>query len=1295
LSPESKSRHILETMVDGYFEVDLEGRILHVNQSLLSQMGHTLEEGVGKYFSDFMEPHQARRVYRAFRRVLRRRVAEKLLSLELRARNGQIRHYESSIVPIFDDSDHISGFCGIARDVTERHVMLAILQASERRYRDLFTNVFDGVFRTSPEGLLLSANPALVKMLGYSSEEELREADIERDIYYAGEERSGWMERLSRDGELRNAKLRLRKKDGTVIHVLENSYAVKNPGGEILFYEGTLTDITEMKAAEERLLAFEKAMETMQLGVTITDTNRKIAYVNPAEARMHGYDVEELIGKPSNIFAPREKRRRWTDRELQRLTSWVREGVNIRKDGSTMPVLLFSDAIRDASGEVTGIVTICEDITERKRSEQTLRESERRYADLVEGAPDPILTVNLDGVILTANPAAEAASGFSHDDIVGHHFAELGMASSRTLKRIQREFFRAQRGEKRRPIEIEIVDKVGNRKFFESKPRPIYKDDQLTEIQVILRDVTHRRLKEEQLKESHDILEHAVNERTEELRQANILLQDELEERHRIEDELRKSEEKFRSLFQNSRDAIFITSRSGTILDVNGAALDMFGYTRAELKKLNAFDIYENPEDRESFIDHIEDDGFVKDMEVRLRRKNGAILETIISATQWRSKDGKILGFQGIIHDVTERVRAEEARRELARRFREMLENVNLMAIILDDQGQLAFCNEHFCSLTGHGKEEVAGINWFETFIPPELREERQKSFFANLPRGRIPIHEERNILTRNGDRKLIFWNNTLLRDSEGNVNGLARIGIDVTEQKSMEQALRESERRFRHIFENAVIGIYSTTSDGKVTMANPALIRMLGFDSIEELARKNLEERTEYEPDYDRDKFKAMLEGEGEIVGLEAIWHRRDGVAINVRESARIVTDEEGEIVGFEGTIEDVTEQKLAERNLKQRQLALQRVYEIATMSGGSFRDVCDLTVQALVEQLDVRHAEVAVFDGEEQRCISTMADGILFHDRKIEISEGEDLTHNCGLCDPGLQEEGFCADFPVRLGSGNLGGLIRIHHDETRDLSDEVCHIIEIFARYLAYTLENEQLEARLESFQRMELLGQVAAGVAHEVRNPLNAILALTEALSMDFDSESEHWPFLEQIRGQVERLTNLMNDLLQLGKPIQKANLFWLNPVDLCLATIETWTETHKRGSLDVRMNVPESLSGISILADGPKLQQVLINLMDNAQQHSPRDASLLIDLAVLTPDQLRIRVKDQGTGIPEEKLNHVFDPFFTTRKSGTGLGLSIVKNIVEAHGGRVRVRNNTPNPGATFEIFMPIGEKGRS
>lgn len=236
-----------------------------------------------------------------------------------------------------------------------------------------------------------------------------------------------------------------------------------------------------------------------------------------------------------------------------------------------------------------------------------------------------------------------------------------------------------------------------------------------------------------------------------------------------------------------------------------------------------------------------------------------------------------------------------------------------------------------------------------------------------------------------------------------------------------------------------------------------------------------------------------------------------------------------------------------------------------------------------------------------------------------------------------------------------------------------------------------EYKELERQLFEAKKLESIGQLVSGVAHEVRNPLNAILSVTEALFREqaLAENPEFEPYLQHIRSQVTRLAHLMNDLLDLGKPIPAANLQALPLQELCREVAASWPVSSGQHARTIRVETRLNTEPF-VLADGIKLQQALINLLDNAAQNSPQDSDILLTLKASSASrQACILVADAGSGIAEDRLERVFEPFYSNRSGGTGLGLALVKHYLERMGGSVTIRNNRGRPGCTAEICIPL------
>jgi len=228
----------------------------------------------------------------------------------------------------------------------------------------------------------------------------------------------------------------------------------------------------------------------------------------------------------------------------------------------------------------------------------------------------------------------------------------------------------------------------------------------------------------------------------------------------------------------------------------------------------------------------------------------------------------------------------------------------------------------------------------------------------------------------------------------------------------------------------------------------------------------------------------------------------------------------------------------------------------------------------------------------------------------------------------------------------------------------------------------------EARMLQQHGMKVLGEMAGGIAHEVRNPLHALMSVTEALGMALRDNSDVDEYIFHIRTQVKRLSTLMNDLLELGKPVEPSRLRRESVADICSAAIALWRQSAADKAREVKLVLPEDQSGLFVEADSRRMQQVFINLLDNASHHSLSEDEIKVVLHGPSAGLIKVHVSDSGSGIPQELLPRIFEPFFTTRKGGTGLGLTIIKNIIECHGGSMSVFNNASRRGCTAEVSLP-------
>jgi signal transduction histidine kinase len=239
------------------------------------------------------------------------------------------------------------------------------------------------------------------------------------------------------------------------------------------------------------------------------------------------------------------------------------------------------------------------------------------------------------------------------------------------------------------------------------------------------------------------------------------------------------------------------------------------------------------------------------------------------------------------------------------------------------------------------------------------------------------------------------------------------------------------------------------------------------------------------------------------------------------------------------------------------------------------------------------------------------------------------------------------------------------------------------------------NDQLRGAESAHRKandMKLLEQITSGIAHEVRNPLNGIMAIMGALSKELSDKDEFQPYMQHMRNQVTKLTTLMDDLLLIGRPLREENMQVISMVTLVDNALSAWMQTVAPPHPSVRIEKPDNPDQCWIRADVTNMTQVIFNLLENAFHHTPANAEIVCGVHSQTANMVIFFIKDCGPGIHEDILPKIYDPFFTTRKGGTGLGLSIVRHIVEIHQGSVIAFNNTKGPGATFQVVLPMFTK---
>jgi PAS domain S-box-containing protein len=439
---------VVESSDDAIISKTLDGTITSWNQGAERLYGYSAKEANGRPMSILIPPGRPDEVKQLLKAVRRGERIQHYETERVR-KDGKVVKVSLGISPIRDATGRVVGASTIAHDITRHKQTEEALRVSEMKYRTLFESIPHGIYQTSPDGKLLTANPALVRLLGYGSEAELLAINVHRDLYVNSEDRKKWTRQLEKQGEVRAAELVLRHKDGHELTVLDNAHIFRDDHGVIQYYEGTLTDITERKKLEEDVREYSEHLEDLVTertamleeseerfrgiaersfdAIFTTDFEGNITYASSAAKSTLGYSPEELLGKRIQEYLTADEIPR-----LRQAFATVKTGKSVggleakarRKNGSTAYTEInISPVTKDDN--IVGIQGVARDITERKRAEEEIRASRKRLEYVITSNPAVIFTgkprANLSDYEVTymSNRVLEML-GFEPRHFVGH-----------------------------------------------------------------------------------------------------------------------------------------------------------------------------------------------------------------------------------------------------------------------------------------------------------------------------------------------------------------------------------------------------------------------------------------------------------------------------------------------------------------------------------------------------------------------------------------------------------------------------------------------------------------------------------------------------------------------------------------------------------------------------------------------------------------------------------------------------------------------------------------------------------
>ncbi|MHB8052472.1 MAG: PAS domain S-box protein, partial [Methanoregula sp.] len=894
---EQKFRALVEHALDGILITDFQGKVLFANNAVARMVeADGCAALIGRNVMEFIAPESREDVVRDFSEVASGHDAYLAHYFVISAKGKKIRVESMGKVICYEGkpADFIS-----IRDITESEQAVAALRESEEKYRDIYEHSVAGLFKIAPDGRLIDANDALACMFGYSGTAEIiaRGLDAGTQLYADPEDRKNMLHILDGGGIVENYETKTLKRDGSLFWISITARTIRNADGTALFYEGSVIDITKDKRVEEELQAKERQLSLIYRNVSevlfflsVEQNNRyRFLSVNQSFLDVTGLTQEQVVGKYVHEVIPEPS----LTLVLEKYKQAIQDNITVtweelteypagKKYGEVSVTPLI-----DATGRCTNLIGSVHDITDRKRSELALHESEERFRYISELIPDfayscrktPGGEFAIDWI--TGEP--EQITGYTADEIKNMTCWKF-LVVDEDIPVFEKNVTGLSPGESVR-CELRIRRKDGGIKWLSCYAKCV---TNLMEPGYLYlyggcRDITDRKRSEEVLK---------------------------------------KSEEKSRSLLENVPELILV-HRNGIILYTNPAAVKSLGYQPHEVisRRVTEFIAPEFHERVATAVLQRMNGKPVEPYEIDVIGKDGSRRNMIVN--------GSMIEFDGapasliILTDITERKRVEEELKRSESRLRAVVEDQTEFICRFTLGGRLTFVNEAYCRYFGLDRPQCLTQS-HHVVLPPEDAL-LMKKHLASLTRENPVAAIDHRIIMPSGEVRWQRWNDRAIFGENGRVTEYQSVGRDITENKTVEIALHESEERFEQIAESAGEWIWEVDTDGVYTYSNAMVYEILGYTPEEIIKRKHFYDLfvPEDQDQLKESAFRAFANHEPFKGFVNANLHK-NGDRVILETSGFPILDTNGNLTGYRGTDINITARITAEEALREREREL-----------------------------------------------------------------------------------------------------------------------------------------------------------------------------------------------------------------------------------------------------------------------------------------------------------------------------------------------------------------------------------
>lgn len=1007
--------------------------------------------------------------------------------------------------------------------------------------------------------------------------------------------------------------------------------------------------IIVMLLAVKKTVTFQLIFENSRDGVVTVSPTGRILEANPAFCQMLGYSLSELRRMKNFYEVTPEKWRAWEEEEIwnRRLmnegASGLYEKEYIRKDGSIFPVELQSYTVWDDDGNVKYLWGVARDITDRKKAENELRTSEEKFRGYIEHAPQAVFIADATGHYLEANPAAAQMTGYSEEEITSMTFQDLILEDEidHVAAHLQ-ELLDSGETE----LEGLFVTKSGEKRWWK---------------------VSATRLS------------------------ANCLFSivEDITERKRIECQLRDTNERMELAADSAGFGVWDLN-----LNTNTLVWDKWMYKLYGLSPGEFENVYEGWKSRLHPDDVERAEREVKqaisetkhfDTEFRIVLPNKTIRYIKAKAVVVDDADGAPDRMTGINYDITEQREAENALRESERKFRSYIENANDILYVLSAEGAFTYISPNWREYVGEPASAAIGKS-FKPYVHPDDVHVCEE-FLAKVIQTKSKQQRVRyRVRHADGSWRWHSSNGAPLFDDEGNVAGYLGIARDITDLMHSNELLETSEKRYRSMAKNIPGAIFVVGRDWRYVSVDGKALEEAGLKREDLIGLHVKDAFPELWEELEQNITRAF---QGESVYYEVSYRGR-----LYSNQAALIVDKSGKTEQVVIITLDITERREAALQLHELNDQLQLALE-----GGDL-GTWDWNIST----------NKVVFNDQW-----ALMKGYLPEEIEPNLSSWKDLVHPDDL--PHVQKalqahldgltSAYESEFRMKSKSGEWIWILDrgkvIERDENGQPLRACGTHMDITKRKQAET-ERQKLQEQLIQAQKMESVGRLAGGVAHDFNNMLNVILGYTDLALNTLDSKDPLYSDLEKIRDAGRRSASLTRQLLAFARK-QHANP---RAIDLN-KEIESMLSMLKR-MIGETVELEWAPGGDihTIVIDPSQLDQILANLVVNARDAMDGVGAISIATSRIevssrdysnNPDAKPgtytcIAVQDDGCGMSPETIEQLFEPFFTTKEvgKGTGLGLATVYGIVKQNDGFIHVESKQ-GEGSRFCICFPEREEG--